>query len=99
MASKYTKAVTSWVSVEVYDQLIKQKQTSNLSIQQVTRNILESHFKNSPTDQAFKELQIQHIKNKFRLQKLYELIEKHPAESPEKYQKMVEEELQKIIHS
>lgn len=99
MSTKYTKAVTSWVSEDVYDLLQEAKKLKGTPLQQIIRDILESHFQGEAVTQtdAFKELQIEHIKNKFRLQKLYELIEKNTFESSEKYQKMVEDELQKMI--
>lgn len=99
MAIKNTKAVTTWVSKEVYDMMFEEKEKKNISVQQLNKTILESHYQAQEKTQtdAFKALQIENIKNKFRLQKLYELIEKHTFESSEKYQKMVEDELQKMI--
>lgn len=99
MAIKNTTGVTCWISNDVYDLMLDDKEKKNISIQRLAKTILESHYQAQEKTQtdAFKELQIEHIKNKFRLQKLYELIEKHTFESSEKYQKMVEDELQKII--
>jgi hypothetical protein len=99
MAIKNTTSVTSWVSNEIYDMMVEEKEKKNISVQRLAKTIIESHYKSQAITQtdAFKELQIEHIKNKFRLQKLYELIEKHTFESSEKYQKMVEDELQKMI--
>ena len=103
MAIKDTTCVSAWVKNEVYEKMLFDKEQKGISMQKLTKNLIESIYeKKAPgpePDDQFKQLQIESIKNKYRLQKLYELIDKNTLEGSKSYQAQVERELENFMKS
>ena len=97
MAIKNTSSVTSWVRNEIYEKMQADKNQQGISMQKLATQIIEAHYQNQ--SDAVKQIQIESIKNKFRLQTLFDLLDKNTFEGSKPYQQLVEEELEKFMHS
>ena len=100
MAIKETSSVTSWIRNELYQKMVAEKYQRGISMQKLAAEILEGHYQQHfKKEDAFQQIQVENIKNKFRLQTLFQLLDQHTFEGSKKYRELVEQELEKFMTS